>query len=131
MTVNSRRKGKDGELGWVKFLKKFGFEARRGQQYSGASGDPDVVCPGLPRIHFEVKRTETLNPYKALEQAQQDAVVGKMPVVAHRRNRKDWIVIMYADDYLEELTGRSGTEMSPAEQKRLETSLMLMTTSGT
>ena len=103
MAVNSRRKGKDGELEWVKFLNHHGLEARRGQQYSGASGDPDVICEDLPHIHFEVKRTEKLNPYTALEQAKRDSL-GRVPVVAHRRNKKNWIIIMDAHDFMRGLT---------------------------
>tara|TARA_Y100000310_G_scaffold321537_1_gene379279 strand:+ start:434 stop:664 length:231 start_codon:yes stop_codon:yes gene_type:complete len=35
--VNSRQKGKRGELEVVHLLKEYGFEARRGQQFKGTS----------------------------------------------------------------------------------------------
>lgn len=56
MPVNSRAKGKRGELEAVKYLKSLGFaDARRTQQYNGL-GKGDVICPeSLPRLHFEVK----------------------------------------------------------------------------
>lgn len=49
--MNSREKGKRGELELAKLLRDCGFDTRRGQQYSGANGDADVV--GLPGIHIE------------------------------------------------------------------------------
>ena len=51
--MNSRRKGKTGELHLVKKLKEYGYDVRRGQQYSGANGDADVV--GIDHLHIEVK----------------------------------------------------------------------------
>ena len=52
--MNSRRKGKRGELCVAHFLKEnFGLNARRGQQYCGANGDADVVG-GFPNTHCEV-----------------------------------------------------------------------------
>ena len=57
--TNSRRKGADGERELAKKLKEYGYDTRRGQQYSGANGDADVV--GLPGIHIECKRVERLN----------------------------------------------------------------------
>lgn len=56
MPVNSRAKGKRGELEAVKYLKSLGFaDARRTQQYNGL-GRGDVECPeSLPGVHFEVK----------------------------------------------------------------------------
>ena len=57
MPINSKQKGKRGELEAVRFLKSLGFtDARRTAQYCGADGDGDVVCPDtLPDVHFEVK----------------------------------------------------------------------------
>ena len=62
--MNSKRKGKRGELELAKKLKECGFSARRGQQYSGIGGD-DVV--GLDGIHIECKRSERLNVYLEVE----------------------------------------------------------------
>lgn len=90
--MNSREKGKRGELQAAKVLKEYGYETRRGQQFSGANGDADVV--GLPGIHLEIKRVEKLNISKAMQQSIQDAKDGEMPVVMHRRNREIWLVTM-------------------------------------
>ena len=97
--VNSRQKGARGEREWRNFLRQNGHRARRGQQFSGASGDPDVVSD-MTDIHFEVKRVEHLNLYKAMEQAINDAREGEYPVVAHKKNGKDWLVTMLAEDWI-------------------------------
>ena len=59
MSINSRNKGKVGELELAHILGQYGFTVRRGQQYCGANGDADVV--GLPLLHIECKRVENLN----------------------------------------------------------------------
>jgi Holliday junction resolvase len=97
--VNSRDKGKRGELEVVHWLGEHGITARRGQQYCGASGDPDVVCEGLS-AHIEVKRTERLNVYEALAQAVSDAPEGKIPTVLHKKNRKDWVAVIRGEDWI-------------------------------
>ncbi len=66
-----------------------------GQQYSGIGGD-DVV--GLPGVHIEVKRTERLSLYDAMSQSMADCK-GNIPIVAHRKNNCDWLVIMKAEDW--------------------------------
>lgn len=63
--MNSRNKGAAGERELAGKLRDYGYDARRGQQYSGANGDADVV--GLPGIHIEVKRVERLNIDEAME----------------------------------------------------------------
>ena len=90
--MNSREKGKRGELEAARVLKEYGYETRRGQQYSGATGDADVV--GLPGIHLEIKRVEKLNISKAMKQSIRDARDGELPVVMHRKNRETWLVTM-------------------------------------
>lgn len=98
--MNSKQKGKAGELEWKDELIKHGHEARRGVQYSGLAGNADVVCESLP-IHFEVKRAEKLNVYEAVAQAVRDCPQGKWRAVAHRRNRSEWLVTMTADDWFD------------------------------
>lgn len=65
--MNSRQKGARGERELAVLLREYGFDSRRGQQYSGVSGDADVV--GLPGIHVEVKRVERLNISEAMKQS--------------------------------------------------------------
>ena len=104
--LNSRQKGARGERDLAKVLREYGFEARRGQQFAGANGDADVV--GLPGIHIECKNVERLNLDAAMEQSERDATAefqrtGKVavPVVIHKKNRKEWKITMKLRDFLD------------------------------
>ena len=111
--MNSREKGKRGELEIAHILQGYGYEVRRNQQYSGANGDADVV--GLPGIHCEIKRVEKLNIDKAMQQSISDSYADSLrqgreliPAVFHRSNsdhKKDstkgtWKVTMRLDDFM-------------------------------
>lgn len=98
--MNSRRKGKVGELQAAEFFREHGLTARRGQQFKGGPDSPDVVVDELPGWHVEVKRTEKLQLYEALEQAEEDCEKTKTPVVLHKRNHRRWLVIMDAAVWL-------------------------------
>ena len=103
----SRTKGKVGERELSALLREHGFEdARRTAQYCGKTGDASDVV-GLPNIHIECKRVEKLNIYDAVEQAQRDSIAkietgmdDVLPIVAHRKNRKPWLVTMLLDDWM-------------------------------
>ena len=90
--INSRQKGAAGEREIANILKDYGYDTRRGQQFSGLQGDADVV--GLPHCHLEIKRVEKLNLDKAMEQSKRDAREDEMPIVMHRKNRAEWLVTM-------------------------------------
>lgn len=96
--MNSRQKGKRGELELSRFLRDRGYDARRGVQYKGGTDSPDVV--GLSGVHIECKRVERLELYDALDQSRRDAGEGEIPVVMHRRNNCDWVCILRLDDFL-------------------------------
>lgn len=98
--INANAKGKVGERELAEFLRERGYEARRGQQFSGGTDSPDVVCPDLAGIHLECKRVEAGNPYIWLAQAIRDAGANKIPLVAHRKNHKEWVAILRLDDFL-------------------------------
>lgn len=98
--INSRDKGCRGEREVAKVLTDAGFSARRGQQFSGSKDSPDVVCESLPQFHFEVKFTQKTAIYDWMEQASNDGI-GKVPIVVHRRNGDDWVVILKMKDFLE------------------------------
>lgn len=102
--VNSRAKGARGERELANILKKYGYDARRGQQFSGLYGDADVI--GLPGIHIEAKRVERLNLYDAMEQSVRDARDEEVPTVFHRKDRQDWLVTMRLEDWMK-LYGRN------------------------
>ena len=65
--MNSRNKGAKGERELAEKLRGMGFKTRRGQQYSGANGDADVV--GIEGLHIECKRVERLDLDGAMERA--------------------------------------------------------------
>ncbi len=100
----SKNKGKVGEREVVQCLLAYGFEARRGQQYAGGGDSPDVVhnlqIAADCAVHIEVKRTEKLSLWASLDQAEEDAPPGDIPVVFHRKSRKPWVVILNASDFL-------------------------------
>lgn len=98
MGKREREKGKRGERELARLLRGYGYDARRGQQYCGTAGDADVV--GLPGVHIEVKRTEKLSLYDALAQSIADARPGEMPIVVHRRNDCQWVVIQPLEDWM-------------------------------
>lgn len=103
--MNSRNKGAAGERELAALLREHGFDARRGQQFSGVAGDADVL--GLPGYHIECKRVEKLNIYAAMDQSTRDADAESLrkgelitPIVAHRKNRREWLVTLRLDDFL-------------------------------
>ena len=94
--MNSRSKGKRGELEFAAFLRGHGFDARRGQQFAGGPDSPDIVSAALASWHVEVKRVERFNLAKACAQAARDGA-GKPWFVAHRLNRGPWFITLDSD----------------------------------
>ena len=88
--MNTKNKGKRGELLLCKELKAHGYDAHRSQQFCGKAGDADIF--GLPGIHIECKRVQNLNLYSAMAQAKSDIKeplpfqVVNLPAVFHRKN---------------------------------------------
>jgi Holliday junction resolvase len=97
--TNSRAKGARGERELANTLTKLGYQARRGQQFSGLEGE-DVICESLP-CHWEVKRVERFRLYPSLAQAERDAKAGRIPVVAHRSNGREWVAIVSLAHWVE------------------------------
>ena len=113
----SKRKGAAGEREAAAFLNDvLGTSYYRGRQYHGGHDSPDLAG-GIPGLQIEVKRTETLHLWPALQQASQDASTNQVPVVMHRPSRKPWVIIVEAENLirlvdaiaeaLEELAGRN------------------------
>lgn len=108
MPINSRQKGAAAERELANYLKTWGYDTRRGQQFHGGADSPDVV--GLPTVHVECKRVESGNLYNWLEQATEDAGIDKTPVVCHRRNHKPWVAILSLSDFLALLEKANATD---------------------
>ena len=99
MSINSRVKGKNGELELAHKLNDYGYRCRRTNQYCGNTGDASDVV-GLDYIHIEVKRVQALNLDEAMEQAKRDSKEEQMPAVFHRKNNKKWKVTMELEDWI-------------------------------
>jgi Holliday junction resolvase len=96
----SRQKGKRGEREAAAELGAIlGVDARRGVQYQGGPDSPDVVLDGVP-IHVEAKRTERLSLWAAIEQAKADAPAGAVPIVWHKCNRRESVLILETSQLL-------------------------------
>lgn len=116
--MKSRAKGCRGERdAAAAWSATFGVESRRGQQFAGGTDSPDIVT-GHQSVHVEVKRTERGNPYVWLDQAVADAGE-KVPVVLHRRNGREWILIVrltdaprLAEEITEKAQGVGGEQIS-------------------
>jgi Holliday junction resolvase len=97
----SRERGCRGERQAAALLTEAGFPAHRGRQYRGGQDSPDVVCPALDgRWAIEVKMTERLRLYAAVEQARRDGGPERVPLVLHRRARGEWLAILPAGELL-------------------------------
>ena len=103
--MNSRRKGKEGELALVRKLKEYGYDVRRSQQYAGINSDADVV--GIDHLHIEAKYRQNGHgqTYEWLDQAKREARPDEIPVVMHKKVSKEyrgneWLVTMTLDDFI-------------------------------
>lgn len=98
--MNSKSKGKRGELELVEALRCAGYaNARRSAQYCGNTGDaPDVV--GVDGLHIECKRREQIQDEVFIQQAEREAKKGLVPVVMYRRSREKWKVCLRLDVFM-------------------------------
>ena len=116
--INSRNKGKRGELMLAAIFREYGYPARRGQQYSGANGDADVV--GVPFVHIECKWSNKTELHKWISQSVHDAKPGEIPIVCHKRDNEDFFVTLHIRDFIEIFneyaSGRELAEMEEAHE---------------
>lgn len=111
--INSKSKGKRGELDLVHSLRDAGFpDVKRSVQYCGkATGTADLV--GLPGVHVEVKNQERLNIWDALAQSKRDAEAdgkGDIPALFFKRNYCGWYVALPLVDFVRLYKGEIGNE---------------------
>ena len=96
--TNRREKGKRYERHVAGLFRAEGYEARRGQQYSGANGDADVI--GVRGLHIECKHQERMQLYDWMSQSKADARDGEIPIVIHKRNDHADLVTMEFGDWI-------------------------------
>lgn len=99
--INSKQKGKRGELELSHKLNEYGFNTRRTVQYNGKAEEGESDLVGLNNIHIECKRVEKLNIYDAIGQSKRDSKEGEFPTVFHRKNNCEWLVTMTLEDWIE------------------------------
>lgn len=109
MTTSSQRKGSQFERELSSYINEIvGTDSFRaplsGGGLVGLPGGSDIL--GAPGLFIEAKRTERLNPHKALEQSERNARetnAPEHPLVVQRRNYQrtgDSIVHIRLDDFL-------------------------------
>ena len=100
--MNSKAKGKRGELEAAELLRSLGFsQTRRSAQYCGNTGEADDLV-GVDGLHIEVKRCEQIRIMDWIQQAERDTTdSGTTPVVLFRRSREPWYVAMPAIDFFQ------------------------------
>jgi hypothetical protein len=90
VSASERDKGARAELEIVHLLRAEGWpDAERSSRGVGQAELGDIRY-GPPAVHFEVRRRETIQIWKSLEQAGLEARAGYLPVLAFRRNRSPW-----------------------------------------
>ena len=101
--INSKAKGKRGELYVVNKFKDRGYQCNRTAQFKGNTGRADDI-EGIDYIHAEVKFVENLNLEKAMEQAMRDNFMSDrkaFPTVFHKKNNKPLMVTMLWENWIE------------------------------
>ena len=102
MSINSKRKGKKGELYVVNRFKEEGYDCNRTAQFKGNTGRADDI-EGIDYIHAEVKFVEKLNLMEAMNQAVRDSLASDrkaMPTVFHKKNYHELMVTMRFTDWI-------------------------------
>lgn len=98
MALNSRRKGKVGELEAAQFLREtFGWTTRRAQQHAGTQDTADLRVEQTPQLWWEVKRHERLNVPKTMKIALAQAG-RRTAILMHRPSRSEWLLTIRVVD---------------------------------
>jgi hypothetical protein len=98
LALNSRRKGKVGELEAAQFLREtFGWTTRRSQQHSGTADSADLRVSQTPDLWWEIKRVERLNVPKTMKIAVAQSG-RRTPVLMHRPSRSEWLLTIRVID---------------------------------
>lgn len=96
MSGMSRRKGQRGENEFItRHLVNYWPEAKRNLDQFGDDGRDVLNVAGC---HWQIKRTERLDLWAAIQQTECEAATTDTPIVAFRRNRSPWYCIIEADE---------------------------------
>jgi hypothetical protein len=106
--VNSRGKGKRGELEFAKLVNKvFGFTKEEGVRRTplsggmGFKGDLIQLKGELEKYHWEVKNQKNVYLWTWMEQAERDCPLDKIPVLAIKKpNDGKFYILMNAEEVL-------------------------------
>ena len=102
--INSQKKGKAYELEISKDInREFQANCKRTPCSGGLGFKGDILDLRGPmaKFHFELKKQEKLNIWKAMEQAKRDAPVGKSWVVIFSKNfSPDYVAISKETFYM-------------------------------
>lgn len=117
--VNSRQKGKRGELDLCQSLREvMGWTVRRSQQFCGKAGDADLLVEEHPDLFVECKLVQSLNITETVKRAVRDAGP-QLPAVFHRRDREEWLVTIRLTDLPRLLqTLASAPSSKPTEESK-------------
>lgn len=100
----SRTKGHNFERAVARWFREHGIPAKRGWQSRGGGKEEADVMIDLP-YHIEAKALARSAVYKYMEQAVMDSgkggINGDVPVVILKADRKPWLAIMLAEDWIE------------------------------
>jgi hypothetical protein len=97
MPVNSRAKGKRAELALAQILSPYWPDVCRNLDQFGSKKMDLLNCAG---VHWQVKHVESLNIWKALDQAIGEAASVDVPVVAFKRNRRPGFAALELDELI-------------------------------
>lgn len=101
MAINSRRKGKVGELEAAEILRTlFGWNCGRTAQHCGNSEDSaDLRISEAPSLWVEVKRVQALSVPRTMKKATEQCG-RRCPVLLHRTNRSPvgWLLTIRLSD---------------------------------
>lgn len=100
MGAKSQKKGRRAEIELAHILQDYGYDVEPGRALSYGEV-PDLS--GLPGVHIECKRVETLRLSEWMAQAERDAqrFQDGAPTLFYRRSHEPWRVVMNLSDWIQ------------------------------